>query len=64
MCNRFIITISKHICANAALAGAGVAVRIDEPMVHRVVVTALEVIEPRLGVVVIAAPLKSKRLWL
>ena len=32
---------------------AFIAIRIDEPMVHRVVVTALEVIEPRLGVVVI-----------
>ena len=53
MCNRFIITISKHICANAALAGACIAVRADEPMVCRVVISALEVIEPRLGVVVI-----------
>ena len=53
MCNRFIITISKHICANAALAGAGIAVRIDKPMVYRVVVAALEIIPACFGVVVI-----------
>ena len=55
MCNRFIITISKHICANAALAGAGIAVRIDKPMVRRVVVARLEIIPACFGVVVVAA---------
>ena len=33
---------------------AFIAIRIDEPMVYRVVVTALQIIEPRLSVVIVA----------
>ena len=34
---------------------AFIAIRIDEPMVYRVVVTALQIIEPRLSVVIVAS---------
>lgn len=50
---RRIPTVCKHVAANEALTGGGETIRVDEPMVYRVVISALEVIEPRLGVVVI-----------
>ena len=53
--NWAIIAICKHIIANNSLACAGVAVGVDEPMCYRVVISALEVIEPSLGVVVVAS---------
>ena len=48
-------TICEHIETEDSLPRAFIAIRVDEPMVYRVVISALEVIEPRLSVVVVAA---------
>ena len=50
---RIISTIGKGVVAEVALAGRGVAVRIDEAAGDRVVISALEVIQLRLRIVVI-----------
>ena len=51
--NWAIIAICKHVTPSKALSRTGVAVGVDEPMCYRVVISALEVIEPCLGVVVV-----------
>ena len=53
--HRIILTIRKHIVPEQACSGAAVGVRIDEPLHNRVVISALQVIEPGFGVVVVAA---------
>ena len=50
----FDIAIRKHICSDKALTRACKAICVDEPMVYWVVISALEVIEPRFGVVIVA----------
>ena len=45
---RIIPTIREHIAAEEALAGGGEAVGVDEAAEIGVVITALQVIEPRL----------------
>lgn len=57
--NGIIATIREHIVTHDAAIGADDAVGIQEPTHLRVIVTAIEVIELRLCVVVISA--KSKR---
>ena len=52
--NRRIPTVCKHVAANEALTGGGETVRVDEAVGYGVIITALEVIEPRLSVVVVA----------
>ena len=54
--NRVILTIREHIGAEEAVGvGGGEGVGVDEPAVGKVVVPALEIVEARFAVVVIAA---------
>ena len=54
--DRIILAIREHIGAEEAVGvGGGEGVRVDEPAVGEVVVPALEVVEARFAVVVIAA---------
>lgn len=54
--DRVILTICEHIGAEETVGvGGGEGVGIDEPAVGKVVVPALEVIETRFAVVVVAA---------
>ena len=46
--NRIVVTVRKHIVPQEALAGAGVAVGVEEAAQGRVVVAALQVVEARL----------------
>ena len=55
MQNRAIVAVGKHIGTNNTLTGRGVDVGVDEPMVCRVVVAALQIVEAGFGVVVIAS---------
>ena len=50
-----ISAVGEGVVAKVALAGRGVAVRIDEAADLRVVIPGLEIVEPCLGIVVIAA---------
>ena len=59
MMYRIITTIRKHIVPQEPLPGAGIPIRIDKPLDHRVVIPALEVVQPRLGVVVVSNLLKG-----
>ena len=52
------MTISKHIVPQEALAGAGVAVGVDESTEGGVVISALEVVEARLCIAVVAVGAK------
>ena len=54
--NRVILTIREHIGAEEAVGvGGGEGVGVNEPAVGEVIVPALEVVETRFAVVVIAA---------
>ena len=54
--NRVILAICKHVARNGIFGiRAGVDIGVNEPMVRRVVVAGLEVIEPGFGIVVIPA---------
>ena len=53
--SRIILTIRKHIEPQQSGSRAAIAIRIDEPLHNRVVISALQVIEPGFGVVVVAA---------
>ena len=55
MAYRAVFTVRKHIVPQEALAGAGVAVSVEESAEGGVVVSGLQVIEARFGVVVVAA---------
>ena len=58
--DRVILTICEHIGAEETVGvGGGEGVGIDEPAVGKVVVPALEVVETRFAVVVIAAVAKG-----
>ena len=56
--NRIIPTVCKHIVPQEALAGTGVAVSVEEAAQGGIVVSALEVVEARLCIVVVAAGAK------
>ena len=57
--NRVILTIREHIGAEEAVGvGGGESVGVNEPAVGKVIVPALEVVEARLAVVVIATVAK------
>ena len=57
--DRIILTICEHIGAEEAVGvGGGEGVGVDEPAVGKVIVPALEVVETRLAVVVIATVAK------
>ncbi len=52
--NRVILTIREHIGAEEAVGvGGGEGIRVDEPVVGKVVVPALEVVEARFAVVIV-----------
>ena len=51
---RIVIAISKHVIAQQSLAGGNKRVGIDESTNLGVVITALEVIQPRLLVMALA----------
>ena len=53
--NWIIITIRKHIVTQEALSGTCKGIRIDEPTDGRVVISALEVVEPGFSGVTVAA---------
>ena len=50
-----IQAISKHIVAEEVLAGACIGVRVNKPAGGGIVVTALEIVQLRFGIVVIAS---------
>ena len=52
--NKGIITIRKHIVTQESLTSTRVAVRIDEPPIHRVIVSALQIVKSRFDIVVVA----------
>ena len=49
--NRVIIAICQHIVPNKSLSCANISIRIDKPTHCWIVVTALEIIQPGLGIV-------------
>ena len=53
--NRRVVAISKHIESQEAGAGVGVAVGIDESMIQGIIVSTLQIIEARVGIVVVAS---------
>ena len=53
--NRIVPTVREHIIAEEALAGACETVGVDEALDYRVIITALEVIESRFYVLIVAA---------
>ena len=61
---RTIPTIRKHIVPQEPLAGAGVAVRVEETLDDGIVISALEVIEARLynGEVAMRSKNKAQKL--
>lgn len=56
---RIISAVGEGVVAKVALAGRGLAVRIDEAADLRVVIPGLEIVESCLGIVVIAAILQG-----
>ena len=50
-----IPAVRKHVIPEEALTGAGVAVGVEEALDDGVIVSALEIIEAGLGVVVVSA---------
>ena len=53
--NRIIATIRIHIEANQIAIGIHIPILIQEPSPSRVIISALQVVQPRLGIVVIPA---------
>ena len=51
--NRIIITIRIHIVAQQSCSGADIPIRIQKPSPLRVIVPALQIVQPGVGVVVI-----------
>ncbi len=51
-----IVTVSKHIVPQEALTSRSKGIRIDESANGRIVVTALEIVEPGFSVVVVTVP--------
>ena len=55
MGHRIVEAIRKHIVAQQALSGTYVNVGIDKPTNRRIIISAIEIIETKLGIVVIAS---------
>ena len=53
--NGIITTICKHIYAKKSLPRTRITIRINKPMILRVIVSTLQVVEPRLGIIIISA---------
>ena len=49
-----IIAVCKHICPDEALTGAFITIGVNKPSCCRVIISALQVIEARLGIIIIA----------
>ena len=53
--HRIVVAIREHIATDEALTGGDEAIRVDKPADLRIVIPALQIIESRLFVVVVAA---------
>ena len=53
--NRIIATIRIHIEANQIAVSIYISIRIQEPPPSRIIISALQVVQPRLGIVVISS---------
>ena len=53
--NWTIIAIRKHIGPNKSLPGTGIAIRIDKSSICRVIVSALQIVESRLIIIIVPA---------
>ena len=54
--NGIIQAIRKHIAGNGITrVCAGIGIRIDKPVILRIIISALQIIEPRLGIIIISA---------
>ena len=62
MLYRIIAAISKHIIPDRALSRRHVFVRIDKPAVFGIIVSALEVVQPRFGIIDIPAVVEGVEL--
>jgi hypothetical protein len=60
--NRVIVTIRKHICSKKALTCACIVIRVDESVIHRVIIAALQIVESGFRIVVIATVAKRIRI--
>ena len=52
--NRIIITIRIHIVTRQSRSGADIPIRIQEPSPLGVIVPALQIVKPRIGIVVVS----------
>ena len=52
--NRIIITIRIHIVTQQSRSGADIPIRIQEPSPLRHIVAALQIVQPRIGIVVVS----------
>ena len=52
--NRIIITIRMHIVTQQSRSGADIPIRIQEPSPLGVIVPALQIVKPRIGIVVVS----------
>ena len=57
--HRIVIAVRKHVVPDKPLAGAGVAVGVEEAAQGGIVISALEVIEARLGNAVLSSVAKE-----
>ena len=53
--DRIVRAVGKHIIANQTITCGSVLVRIDKPGDHRVIIPALQIVESRLGIVIMTA---------
>lgn len=51
--DRIVGAIGEHIVAKQTITRGSIPIRIDKPGNHRAIITALQVVEARLGIVVI-----------
>ncbi len=54
--NRIIITIRIHIVTRQSRSGADIPIRIQKPSPLRVIVPALQIVQPRLGWTLLCTP--------
>ena len=56
--HRIIPAVREHIKAEQSLTGGNIAVRIDESSRHRIIISAVQIIQSRLRVIVISSVAK------
>ena len=54
MVDRIIPAICKHIAAEDALAGGDIDICVEEAADYWVIISTLQVIEPRIGIIIVA----------